>query len=121
MGTQLEQQRPNSPPPDDRKKEQLNAIIARGPDGTVYEIPIADAKKFKISAAREKELQCAAVKTEEDEVGGRHMVPLQGGGIGGHSDWLYGPYIWWRDLGAYRGWHWHPNRHSVAAYDEDDY
>jgi len=122
MSTQVGNGRPASPAPDKRPKKAMDVVIAHGPDGQVFEIPLAEARKYAMSAARQKELTCVTVpKADEGEVGGRHAVLLVDGSVGYHSNWLYGPYLWWRNLNYYTGWHWHPNRYNPVAYDNDDY
>jgi hypothetical protein len=117
-----ERARPEGRPADDRKKERANAVYATS-GGKVFEIPLDIAQKYAVSADRAKELQCLTpqgIGEEESEVGGRDIRFLQSGRFGYHSNWAYGPYIWWRDGGVYRGWHWHPNVNNPLAYDTDD-
>lgn len=115
MSSQVEQQqRPSSGPPDNRKKEALNEIIAQDGDGNQYRIPVSAAQQFKVSELHEKE-------KDEAEVGGRDLRYSPSYGWHYHGWWAYGPYVWWRDGRSYTGWHWHPYRNNFYAYDEDDY
>src|SRR5262245_53911389 len=113
--------RPAGPPPDARKKERNNVVVARSGDA-IFEIPLDVAKKHAVSGDRAKELACLVPSVPDsqggDEVGGRHMAYLPAlGRYGYHSNWLFGPYIWWRDGVVYTGWHWHPRVDNPLAYD----
>lgn len=127
-----EGQRPQSPPPDNRPKEELDVVFATSPDGRIFEIPTSVADKHEMTQDRARELgevpilpyslltRREGAESQEAEVGGRHRVLLVDGTYGYHSDWLYGPYIWISNGRSYRGWHWHPNRYSALAYDVDN-
>lgn len=118
----------NTPPiPSDLKgkpKEKLDVVFASGPGNKVYAIPTNVAAPFEHAGDHAPLLASEAFKDslnapEEEEVGGRHAVLLADGSVGYHSDWLYGPYIWWVDGCSYVGLHWHPNRYSPLACDTD--
>jgi hypothetical protein len=57
----------------------------------------------------------------EDEVGGRDRRYNPNSGRWEYPGyWHYGPYLWLCDGLVYEGWHWHPNRWSPGAWDQDD-
>lgn len=109
-----QQERPASGPPDDRKKEPLDEILAQDGDGNQYRIPLAAAQQFKVSELHDGEKADA-------EVGGRDLRYSPTYGWHYHSWWVYGPYIWCRDWRTYTGWHWHPRPGQMCAHDADDY
>ena len=117
MSSQLDQQRPQGSPPDNRPKQKLDAVIAQDAEGNFYQIPSAQAEQFKAGSLHGED---RGQSGSEDEVGGRDARWLTDGTFGYHSNWCYGPYVWWRDLRSYTGWHWHPNKYEYRAYDQDD-
>ena len=105
--------------PEDMKnvpKKQLDVVLASGPEGKVFAIPVSIAAEYE---SDDKHLAVFPPDGESEEVGGRHAAFNPGGPPRYHEDWQIGRYIWICDGGCYYGPHWHPNRYSFYAHDED--
>ena len=97
-------------------KRKLDVVFASGPEGKVYAIPLSVAAEFE---SDDKHLTRFLRGGEPDEVEGRHKVLLVDGTFEYNSQWHVGAYLWIVNGGSYYGSHWHPNRHSPYAHDQD--
>ncbi|MGK0185963.1 MAG: hypothetical protein ACI9R3_001746 [Verrucomicrobiales bacterium] len=94
-------------------KTKLDTVIAQGPDGEIYAIPLDVAKQHVIQEDHPPlitpdKMNLSNPEEDQGEVEGHHAAVLSDGSVGYHADWAYGRYCWHYDGCWYTGLHRHP-------------